>query len=215
MTDGIYQCTVFKGKHSNTMYILSLSLSIYIYIYIYIRVCVYVCMYVCLYWTSQVVLVVKNMPVNARDIRWRFDSWVEAIPLEESMATHSSTLAWRTPWTEESGGLQSIGLQRIEHDWSDLAHVYTYIYICMYIHIHICIYICIHRWTYIWIHMCVYIYIYIHKSFWGRKSKNSWAWEVENNKFHSSVEIIIYVLHGLLWWSNDWTDIRLTEQGWA
>ena len=43
-------------------------------------------------------------------------------PLEESMATHSSTLAWRTPWTEESGGLQSIGLQRIEHDRSDLAY---------------------------------------------------------------------------------------------
>ena len=42
-------------------------------------------------------------------------------PLEEEMAIHSSILAWRTPWTEESGGLQSIELQRIEHDWSDLA----------------------------------------------------------------------------------------------
>jgi len=34
-------------------------------------------------------------------------------PLEEGMATHSSILAWRIPWTEESGGLQSIGLQRV------------------------------------------------------------------------------------------------------
>ena len=37
-------------------------------------------------------------------------------PLEESMATHCSILAWKIPWTEESGGLQSIGLQRVECD---------------------------------------------------------------------------------------------------
>ena len=37
------------------------------------------------------------------------------------MATHSSILAWRTPWTEEPGGLQSIVSQRVRHDWSDLA----------------------------------------------------------------------------------------------
>ena len=38
------------------------------------------------------------------------------------MATHSSILAWRIPWTEEPGGLQSMGLQRVGHDWSILAH---------------------------------------------------------------------------------------------
>ena len=37
-------------------------------------------------------------------------------PLEEGMTTHSSILAWRIPWTEEPGGLQSIGLQRVGHD---------------------------------------------------------------------------------------------------
>ena len=37
-------------------------------------------------------------------------------PLEEGMATHSSILAWRIPWTEEPGGLQSMGLQRARHD---------------------------------------------------------------------------------------------------
>ena len=37
-------------------------------------------------------------------------------PLEKGMATHSSVLAWRTPWTEEPGGLQSMGLQRLGHD---------------------------------------------------------------------------------------------------
>ena len=37
-------------------------------------------------------------------------------PLEKGMATHSSILAWRTPWTEEPGGLQSMGSQRVGHD---------------------------------------------------------------------------------------------------
>ena len=37
-------------------------------------------------------------------------------PLEEEMTTHSSILAWRIPWTEESGGLQSMGSQRVRHD---------------------------------------------------------------------------------------------------
>ena len=42
--------------------------------------------------------------------------------LEEGMATHSSILAWRIPWTEEPGELWSIGPQRVRHDCSDLGH---------------------------------------------------------------------------------------------
>ena len=42
-------------------------------------------------------------------------------PLEEGMAIHTSILAWRIPWTEEPGGLQSIGSHRVGHNWSDLA----------------------------------------------------------------------------------------------
>ena len=42
-----------------------------------------------------------------------FDPWVKKIPLEEEMATRSSTLAWRIPWTKEPGGLQSIGSQTL------------------------------------------------------------------------------------------------------
>ena len=61
-------------------------------------------------WASQVVLVVKNSPANAGDIR---DTGL--IPgLEEGMATHSSTLAWRVQWTEEPGGLQSIGHKELD-----------------------------------------------------------------------------------------------------
>ena len=42
----------------------------------------------------------------------------QADPLEKGVATHSSTLAWRIPWTEEPGGLQSMRPQRVRHDWS-------------------------------------------------------------------------------------------------
>ena len=43
-------------------------------------------------------------------------------PLEKEMATHSSIRAWRIPWTEEPGRLQSTGLQRVGHDWATLLH---------------------------------------------------------------------------------------------
>ena len=56
-------------------------------------------------------LVVKNLPVNAGDKR---QFWEDL--LEEEMATHSSILAWRIPWTEEPSGLWSIGSQRVGHD---------------------------------------------------------------------------------------------------
>ena len=45
--------------------------------------------------------------------------------LEKGMATHSSILAWRIPWTEEFGELQSIGSQRVGHDWSNLARTHS------------------------------------------------------------------------------------------
>ena len=61
-------------------------------------------------------LVVENPSANAGDIRdiGSIPGW-EA-PLEEGTATHSSTLAWRIPWTEEPGRLQSMGSQRVGHD---------------------------------------------------------------------------------------------------
>ena len=44
------------------------------------------------------------------------EAWVRKIPLEKEMATHSSTLAWKIPWMEEPGRLQSMGLQRVGHE---------------------------------------------------------------------------------------------------
>ena len=62
---------------------------------------------------------VKNPPATqeTEEMLIRSLGWENL--LEEGMATHSSILAWRIPWTEESGGLQSMGLQRIGHDLSD------------------------------------------------------------------------------------------------
>jgi len=60
--------------------------------------------------------VVKNLP--AMQEMWvRFLGWED--PLEKGMATHSSILARGIPWTEEHGGLQSMGSQRVGHDQSN------------------------------------------------------------------------------------------------
>ena len=70
---------------------------------------------------SQVTLMVKNLSASAGDLRDMGSVPGLVNPLEESMATHSSILARRNPWTEEPGGLQSIGWQRVRYDWSNLA----------------------------------------------------------------------------------------------
>ena len=59
---------------------------------------------------------VKNPPAmqELRESQVQSPDWED--PLEKSIATHSSILAWRIPWTEESGGLQSMESQRVGHD---------------------------------------------------------------------------------------------------
>ena len=56
---------------------------------------------------------VKSLPAVQET---RVQSLGREDPLEKEIATHSSILAWRIPWMEEPGGLQSTGLQRVEHD---------------------------------------------------------------------------------------------------
>ena len=56
---------------------------------------------------------VKRLPAM-RETRVQFLDWED--PLEEGMVTHSSILAWRIPWTEEPGRLQSMGSLRVRHD---------------------------------------------------------------------------------------------------
>ena len=108
----IFIATLFTidkiGKHTSCLLTaewIKKMWGIYIYVYIYMCVCVCVCVYVC----------------------------VCVCVLEEGMATHSSILVWRIPWTEESGGLQSIGWYWVRHNecvWSDLAHTTEYCCCC-------------------------------------------------------------------------------------
>ena len=67
-------------------------------------------------WTYiQVAQMVESLPAKR-------DTWVQSPSqedaLEKELATHSSILTWRIPWTEEPGGLQSTGSQRVRHDWA-------------------------------------------------------------------------------------------------
>ena len=63
--------------------------------------------------TSLVAQMVKSLPTM-------LDTWVQSRDwddlLEKEIATHSSILAWKIPWTQEPGGLQSMGSQRVRHD---------------------------------------------------------------------------------------------------
>ena len=67
---------------------------------------------------------VKNLPTMQ-------EAWVQSLgqenSLEKGMATHSSILAWRTPWTEEPGGPQSIGSQSVRHDLATNTFTFTYV----------------------------------------------------------------------------------------
>ena len=64
-------------------------------------------------WISLVAQMVKCLP-TMRETQIRSLGWED--PLEKEMATYSSTLAWRIPWMEKPGGLQSMGSQRAGHD---------------------------------------------------------------------------------------------------
>ena len=65
-----------------------------------------------------------NNPPAMRETLVRSLSWDEH--LEKGTATHSSTLAWKIPWMEEPGRLQSMGSQRIRHDWATSLSLFTF-----------------------------------------------------------------------------------------
>ena len=72
-----------------------------------------------LWWASLVTQTVKNLPaMQETQVR----SLGGEDPLEKGMATHFSVLAWRSPWTEEPGGLGSTGSQRVRHDRATNTH---------------------------------------------------------------------------------------------
>ena len=90
-----------------------------IYVCVYIYTHTYTYAYI---WASLVAQTVNNLPAM-RETRVRSLSWKD--PLEKEMATHFSILAWRISWTEDPGWLQSMGSQRVGHDW--VTNIFTYI----------------------------------------------------------------------------------------
>ena len=81
----------------------------------------------------MVELVVKNPPANAGDKRGMGLIPGSGRSLEKEMATHSSILAWRIPWTEQPDGLHFMGFQRVGHDRSSLAGMHSLLYVLKYL----------------------------------------------------------------------------------
>ena len=81
----------------------------------------FLCIWTCLsylWWTSLVAQMVKHLPTMRET---QVQSLGQEDPLKKEMATHSSILAWKIPWTEEAGRLQFMGSHRVGHDWSNSA----------------------------------------------------------------------------------------------
>ena len=80
------------------------------------KVCVVKAMVSPVMWVAQMIKHLSTM----------WETWVRSLggedPLEKEMAIHSSTIAWKIPWTEEPGRLQSMGSQRVRHDWETSLH---------------------------------------------------------------------------------------------
>ena len=83
----------------------------------------------------------------------RLQSLGQEDPLEAGMATHSSIIAWEIPWTEEPGGLQSLELQRVRHDWVLMQHAVVFFF-----------YLFIYFWKLITLQYCIGFAIHWHDS---------------------------------------------------
>ena len=126
-------------------------------------------------WASLVAQMVKNPPAMLETGVWSL-GWED--PLEESMATHSSILAWRIPVESGVCGLQSTELQRVRHDWATKHTAQSslgapmllqrVVFPCFSWLDNVPVCVCSIHWCIIYIYMCVYIYIctiiFIHSS---------------------------------------------------
>ena len=81
-------------------------------------------------WTELRASFVAQMVKNLTEMQETQEMWFWSLgwedPLEEEMTTYSSILAWRIPWTEEPGGLQSMGSQRVRYNWATNTFIFTF-----------------------------------------------------------------------------------------
>ena len=88
-------------------------------------------MCLCVHCSPVVAQTVKNPPAKQETWVW---SLGQEDALKKGMASHSSVLAWRIPWTEEPGGLPSMGSQRVRHDWATNTFTLLLLYMHPYVH---------------------------------------------------------------------------------
>ena len=114
-----------KNKHKKTVVILQCSILKSTITEIHCLACIFISLKI--FWraleTSQMAQWVKNLPSICPQEMQETQVWSLGCedPLEDSMATYSSILTWRIPWTEELLGVKSIGLQRLRHNQGDWA----------------------------------------------------------------------------------------------
>ena len=73
-------------------------------------------------------LIPQNHPPLPLQEKWALRTGLTSCQLEKAMAPHSSALAWKLPWMEEPGGLQSIGSWRVGHDWATSLSLFTFMH---------------------------------------------------------------------------------------
>ena len=115
-------CLLWKVVYSVPLFIFA-CLGFFLLIQFHLVV---ICLFiVSISWASQEAQWVRNLPAMQEMQETQIRSLGGEDPLEEGMATHSNIIAWRIPWTEEPGRLQSMGSQRVRHDWSNWACTFS------------------------------------------------------------------------------------------
>ena len=77
----------------------------------------------------MMMMMIKIMTLSKLiDLQWVLKSWSSGSILEKAVAPHSSTLAWKIPWTEEPGRLQSMGSRRVGHNWATSLSLFTFMH---------------------------------------------------------------------------------------
>ena len=105
--------TIFISLEYLFIYFAFILLTIYLFIYFWL------CWVFATAWAFLVAQILKHLPAKQETRVWSL-GWED--PVEQEMAIHSSILAWKNPWTEEPGRLQSMGSQRVRHDWATNTH---------------------------------------------------------------------------------------------
>ena len=155
--------------------------------------------YICVYLSSLVAQTVKNLPaVQETQVPGSERS------LEKEMATHSSIFAWRIPWTEEPGGLQFIGSQRVRQDWVTNTHVCVYRSMCIYMSTHMYVHLYVRVYIYICVSKHTFIYVCTDKFFFIIQSflKTCISYQIISGSFLS----LVPALHWNNYFLPSWPD---------